>query len=91
MEGAFAFFRRWFRLEPAAFLYFVALSLPALCYLYRFGSPRMGFGSGRTYHPRMFTAEPVRRLRGESAESVHAPPYIRVGRENLFADALQIV
>ena len=32
----------------------------------------------------MFTAEPVRRLIGESAELVHAPPYIRVGRENGF-------
>ena len=43
------------------------------------------------YHPRMFTAEPVRRLIGDSAESVHAPPYIRVGRENLFADVLLVV
>ena len=35
--------------------------------------------------PRIFTAEPVRRLIGESAESVHAPPYIRVGREDGFS------
>ena len=41
--------------------------------------------------PRMFTAEPVRRLRGDSAESVRAPPYIRVGRENGNADALLVV
>ena len=44
-----------------------------------------------TIPPRMFTAEPVRRLIGESSELVHAPPYIRVGRENLFADALLVV
>ena len=31
---------------------------------------------------------PLKRLSGESAELVHAPPYIRVGRENLFADAI---
>ena len=41
--------------------------------------------------PRMFTAEPVRRLRGDSAELVRAPPYIRVGRENLFADVWLVV
>ena len=43
------------------------------------------------FPPRMFTAEPVRRLMGKSAELVHAPPYIRVGRENLFADVLLVV
>ena len=32
--------------------------------------------------PRMFTAEPVRRISGDSAELVRAPPYIRVGRED---------
>ena len=46
---------------------FWALSLTARCYLSRFGSPRMGFDFGRTIHPRMFTAEPVRRLIGDSA------------------------
>ena len=84
MEGAYAFFRRWFRLEPAAFFYFSAISLTAFRYLTRFGSPRMGFVSCRTTHPRMFTAEPVRRLSIDSAELVHAPPYIRVGREDGF-------
>ena len=43
------------------------------------------------FHPRMFTAEPVRRLSVDSAELVHAPPYIRVGREDLFADARLVV
>ena len=91
MEVALYDLSRLTRLEPAALLVFGDLSLPYFRYLNRFGSPRMGCVSGRDFHPRMFTAEPVRRLRGESAESVHAPPYIRVGRENLFADAQLVV
>ena len=82
LEVALCFFRRLTRLEPAAFAVFDAVSLTARYYLTCFGSPRMGCDSGRTIPPRMFTAEPVRRLIGDSAESVHAPPYIRVGREN---------
>ena len=34
---------------------------------------------------------PLKRLIGESAELVHAPPYIRVGRENGSADTQQVV
>ena len=82
MEVAFDVLSRWTRLEPAAIAVFWGFVLPAIRYLTCFGSPRMGFVSGRTIHPRMFTAEPVRRLSGDSAELVHAPPYIRVGREN---------
>ena len=82
MEVALDVLSRWTRHEPAAIAVFEGLSLPAYCYLTCFGSPRMGFDSGRTIPPRMFTAEPVRRLRGDSAELVRAPPYIRVGHEN---------
>ena len=78
----FAFFRRWFRHEPAAFFYFGCLSLTARCYLIRFGSPRMGFVSGSAFAP----ADVHRRTRsaaqGRLGSAVHAPPYIRVGREN---------
>ena len=34
---------------------------------------------------------PLKRLIGDSAELVHAPPYIRVGRENGSADVLLVV
>ena len=65
---------------------FWAVFLTAFRYLTRFGSPRMGCVSSSAIRPRMFTAEPVRRLNIDSAELVHAPPYIRVGRENGFGE-----
>ena len=84
MEGAFAFFRRWSRYEPAAFFYFGCLSLPAIYYLCRFVSPRMGCVSSRTISP----ADVHRRTRSAAqwrlGSAVHAPPYIRVGREDGF-------
>ena len=71
-------------------LYFGDLSLPAYCYLTCFGSPRMGCVSGRTNHPRMFTAEPVRRLSGDSAEQFTPHHIFEWGAKTALADAIEL-
>ena len=91
MEVAFDVLSRLTRHEPAALLMLGVYLSPIFVVFVVSGLTRMGFVSGRSYPPRMFTAEPVRRLIKDSAESVHAPPYIRVGRENGSADALLVV
>ena len=60
-EGAFAFFRRLSRPEPAALAMLAALPLTARCYLFRFGIPRAGFRFLRLFAPAV--CSPLRRLR----------------------------
>ena len=73
-EGAFAFFRRLSRPEPAALAMLAALPLTAHCYLLRFGIPRAGFWLSQMLFTRgVFTAAAAQRvIRGAS----RAGPYI---------------
>ena len=77
-EGAFAFFRRLSRPEPAAFAMLAALPLTARCYLFRFGIPRAGFWLSQMLFTRgVFTAAAAQRvIRGAS----RAGPYIGAQR-----------
>jgi len=77
-EGAFAFFRRLSRPEPAALAMLAALPLTAHCYLLRFGIPRAGFWLSQMLFPRgVFTAAAAQRvIRGAS----RAEPYIGAQR-----------
>ena len=61
-KGAFVFFHRLSRPEPAALAMLAALPLTAHCYLLRFGIPRAGFCFLRLFAPAM--SSPLRRLRG---------------------------
>ena len=77
-EGAFAFFRRLSRTEPAALAMLAALPLTAHCYLKRFGIPRAGFWLSQMLFTRgVFTAAAAQRaIRGAS----RAGPYIGAQR-----------
>ena len=77
-EGAFAFFRRLSRPEPAALAMLAALPLTAHCYLLRFGIPRAGFWLSQMLFTRgVFTAAAAQRvIRGAS----RAGPYIGAQR-----------
>ena len=77
-EGAFAFFRRLSRPEPAALAMLAALPLTAHCYLLRFGIPRAGFWLSQIVCARdEFTAAAAQRvIRGAS----RAVPYIGAQR-----------
>ena len=77
-EGAFAFFRRLSRPEPAALAMLAALPLTAHCYLLRFGIPRAGFWLSQIVCARdVFTAAAAQRgIRGAS----RAVPYIGAQR-----------